>query len=100
MTKPNQITFTKNFSFSGHCEGSNVARVDTKDDRILRIRPLHYNEQYTVDEIKPWKMTARGREFHPLLKEPLSPFALGYKKRVYSPHRIAYPLQRVDWAPE
>ena len=28
---------------------------------------------------------------------PLSPLA--YKKRVYSPNRIKYPLQRVDWDP-
>jgi len=93
-------TYTKNFSFCAHCRGSNIARVDTSDSTLLRIRPLHYDERYTIDEIKPWKMTVRGKEFHPLLKEPLSPFALSYKKRVYSPNRIPYPLQRVDWNPD
>ncbi len=28
-----------------------------------------------------------------------SPFSLAYKKRVYSPNRIKYPLIRVDWDP-
>jgi hypothetical protein len=27
------------------------------------------------------------------------PFSLAYKKRVYSPNRIKYPLKRVDWDP-
>lgn len=41
-----ETTFTKNFSFSGHGDGSNVARVDVKKGSIVRIRPLHYDEQY------------------------------------------------------
>ncbi|MBA7634653.1 Pyrogallol hydroxytransferase large subunit [subsurface metagenome] len=93
-------TLTKNLSFSGHGEGSNVTRVDVKDGRIVRIRPLHYDEQYQPEEFNPWKLEARGKVFQPIMKEPLSPLGLSYKKRVYSPNRIKYPLKRVDWNPD
>ena len=93
-------TFTKNLSFCAHCNGSNVARVDVKNGRIIRIRPLHYDEKYERREFNPWQMNARGKVFHPTMKEPVSPFALSYKKRIYSPNRIMYPLQRVDWDPD
>ena len=93
-------TWTKNLSFCGHGEGSNVARVDIKNGKILRIRPLHYDENYSPENYRPWCVKARGKVFRPLVKEPLSPFALSYKKRIYSPNRIKYPLQRVDWNPD
>ena len=28
------------------------------------------------------------------------PYSLAYKKRVYSPNRILYPLKRIDWNPD
>jgi molybdopterin guanine dinucleotide-containing S/N-oxide reductase-like protein len=92
-------TYTKNFSFLGHCDGSNVARVDVNNGRIVRIRPLHYDEKYRPAEFQPWQLKARGKIFQPLMKEPLSPFALSYKKRVYSSNRVNFPLKRVDWDP-
>ena len=33
------------------------------------------------------------------MKTLLPPLSLGYKKRVYSPNRILYPLKRVDFDP-
>ena len=34
------------------------------------------------------------------MKSLITPFSLGYKKRIYSPNRILYPLKRVDWDPD
>ena len=48
----------------------------------------------------PWKIEARGKTFEPGMKTLIPPFSLGYKKRVYSPNRILYPLKRVDWDPK
>jgi trimethylamine-N-oxide reductase (cytochrome c) len=45
-------------------------------------------------------MEARGQTFEPGMKTLVSPYALAYKKRVYSPNRILYPLRRVDWNPD
>ena len=44
-------------------------------------------------------MEARGQVFEPSEKSLIPPFTLAYKKRVYSPNRILYPLKRVDWDP-
>lgn len=74
--------------------------VDVKDGRIVRIRPLHYDWRYDPEQFNPWKMEARGQTFEPGMKTLPSPFGLAYKKRVYSPNRILYPLKRVDWNPD
>jgi molybdopterin guanine dinucleotide-containing S/N-oxide reductase-like protein len=93
-------TLIKNFSFCAYSMGSNVACVDVKNGRIVRIRPLHYDEKYRPEEFRPWELAVRGKVFQAAMKEPVSPLGLGYKKRVYSPNRIKYPLKRVDWNPD
>ena len=70
-----------------------------KDGKILRIRPLHFEDKYTKDEIKPWRIEKDGKVLEPNLKSHLAPYMLAYKKRVYSPNRILYPLIREDWDP-
>ena len=79
-----------------------AVRVDTKNGRIIRIRPTHYaQEGYTEDYMKPWKLEIKGKVLEPpdKYKTLPAPFSIAYKKRVYSPNRIRYPLQRVDWEP-
>jgi trimethylamine-N-oxide reductase (cytochrome c) len=46
-----------------------------------------------------WKIEKNGKTFKPVMKSLPSPFSLAYKKRVYSPNRIKYPLKRIDWDP-
>jgi len=79
---------------------SNTSIIDVKDGKIVRIRPLHFDWKYAKNQIKPWKMKARGQVFEPTMKSLIPPYSLGYKKRVYSPNRILYPLKRVDWDPQ
>jgi anaerobic selenocysteine-containing dehydrogenase len=71
--------------------------IDVKNGKILRIRPLHYDWKYKRNEFNPWKMKAHGQGFESNMKTLLSPINLAYKKRVYSPNRVRYPLKRVDW---
>jgi anaerobic selenocysteine-containing dehydrogenase len=73
--------------------------IDVKNGKIVRIRPLHYDWKYDPKQFNPWKMEAHGQTFEPGMKTLPSPFALAYKKRVYSPDRVLYPLKRVDWDP-
>ena len=56
--------------------------------------------KYQPKEFKPWKIEARGKSFEPSMRSLLDPLALAYKKRVYSPGRILYPLKRVDFDPK
>ena len=85
-----QCSFTRN---------GDPAAIDVKNGKILRIRPLHLQWKYTKEELEPWKIEQDGKVLEPTLKSQLSPYALAYKKRVYSPNRIKYPMIRVDWDP-
>jgi anaerobic selenocysteine-containing dehydrogenase len=73
--------------------------VDSRDGKVVRIRPLHYDWKYDKAELNPWKFEARGKTLGPLMKSQPSAFSLAYKKRAQSPNRIRYPLKRVDWDP-
>jgi molybdopterin guanine dinucleotide-containing S/N-oxide reductase-like protein len=78
---------------------SHGLNADVKDGKIVRIRPVHYDVYQKWEDLNPYKIQARGKVFEPLKKSIPCPLALGYKKRVYSPNRIKYPLKRVDWEP-
>ncbi len=92
-------TVLKGISWLGTYSGFNIAAVDVKNGKIVRIRPLHYDWKYETDEFGLWEMKARGKVFKPKMKTLLPPLTIAYKKRVYSPNRIKYPLKRVDWDP-
>ncbi len=92
-------TCIKGTCLSSFGDNSNVTCVDVKDNKIVRIRPLHYDWKYKPEEFNPWKFEARGKTFIPPLKAMVPPHGTAYKKRIYSPNRILYPLKRVDWDP-
>jgi anaerobic selenocysteine-containing dehydrogenase len=93
-------TIAKGLGFCGNGFDANSVFVDVKDGKIVRIRPLHYDDKYDPTHYKPWKIEARGKTFEPSTKSLIPPLSLAYKKRVYSPNRILYPLKRVDWDPQ
>ncbi|MBN1177011.1 MAG: molybdopterin-dependent oxidoreductase, partial [Dehalococcoidales bacterium] len=101
-TKPETVekTCIKGTCLSSNGDNSNLAAIDVRDGKIVRIRPLHLDWKYKPEEFRPWKLEARGRTFEPPLKTTVPPHGIAYKKRVYSPNRILYPLKRVDWNPE
>lgn len=92
-------TVTKTIGFIGFNRDSNSVEVDVSDGRIVRIRPLHFDARYSNEEIKPWEVNVRGRVLRASGKSLISPLSLSYKKRVYSPNRVLYPLKRVDFDP-
>ena len=89
----------RSIGFAGIPGGGVTGAVDVKDGKIVRIRPLHYDWKYDWEKLNPWKITRNGKTFGPSKKSLPGPFSLAYKKRVYSPNRIKYPLKRVDWDP-
>jgi anaerobic selenocysteine-containing dehydrogenase len=94
-------TLVRDISFCGVPEnGSNASMVDVKDGRIIRIRPMHYDWKYDPEkDMNPWKFEVRGKTFEPSMKTLIPPYSIAYKKRVYSPARIRYPMMRVDFDP-
>ncbi len=97
MEKEN--SYLKGLGFCSHGADSNSSVIDVSKGRIVRIRPLHFDWKYDPKSFNPWKMKARGKTFEPTLTSLIPAYSLGYKKRVYSPNRILYPLKRVDWDP-
>ena len=93
-------TVIKSLGLSGGIFGAVPCAVDVSRDRIVRIRPLHFDWKYDKKKFNPWKIEKNGQVFEPLMKSTPAPFSLAYKKRVYSPNRIKYPLKRVDWDPK
>ncbi len=89
----------KCLGFCGFGMGANITEVDVKDGRVARIRPLHYDQLYTPEELNAWKIEARGHVLEPGMKSYPPPLSVAYKTRTYSPNRIPYPLKRVDWDP-
>lgn len=81
--------------------GGSPCYVDSKDGKILRIRPVHWNYKYSNEELEGriWSLSARGKTLTPRTKATPPFYAFGYKKRVYSKNRVKYPLKRVDWEP-
>ncbi len=92
-------TVIKTLSLGGGHGGGCPAAVDVRDGKILRIRPLHYDWKYNTQKFNPWEFRRNGKTLKPVMKSLPAPFSLAYKKRVYSPNRINYPLKRVDWDP-
>lgn len=92
-------TVLKNLGSCGFGGASNTGCVDVLDGKVVRIRPLHYDENYTPEDLNEWTYEVRGHTFHPGMKTLLPPLSLAYKKRAYSPNRVPYPLKRVDWDP-
>jgi trimethylamine-N-oxide reductase (cytochrome c) len=82
--------------------GAEPICVDVKNGKITRMRPLHYDDKYTKEELAPvrWKIEARGKTYESPKKALAGYLALTYKKMAYSPNRVKYPLKRVDWDPK
>ncbi|MGA3125356.1 MAG: molybdopterin-dependent oxidoreductase [Candidatus Korobacteraceae bacterium] len=93
-------TVLRSLSLGGFYGGGTEGMVDVKDGRILRVRPFSFDWKYERESLRGWHFEKDGKTFAPLWKSLPGPFSLSYKKRVYSPNRITYPLIRVDWDPK
>jgi anaerobic selenocysteine-containing dehydrogenase len=92
-------SFIKGLGFCNTTKDSNPSIIDVKDGKIVRVRPLHFDWKYDKQQFNPWKMEAHGKVLEPLMKSLIPPYSLAYKKRVYSPNRVLFPLKRMDWDP-
>ena len=95
-----ETTVLRTIGLSGTVNGGAEGAADVKDGRIIRIRPMHYDWKYDPKDFNIWKLQRNGKTLTPTMKSLPGPYSLAYKKRVYSPNRIKYPLKRVDWDPK
>lgn len=73
--------------------------ADSKNGKIVRIRPVHFDELQDWESLNPWTIEARGKSFTVPRKTAPPPYVCSYKNSIYGPDRIRYPLKRVDWDP-
>ena len=68
----------KGLGFDSFGLGANACTVDIDEeqDKILRIRPFHFDEHQTPEELNAWKLEARGKTFEPGFKTLISPLSL------------------------
>ena len=92
-------TVIQNMSLCSFGNGANITAIDAKDGKIVRMRPVHFDEHYTKEDLNYWTINAKGHTFEPTMKSLNSPFTFMYKMRTYSPNRIPFPMKRVDWDP-
>ena len=93
-------TVYKSLGLCGFGLGSNSAAVDVKDGKILRIRPMHYDEKYDMESMRPGRsplVTARCSSRRPT--RSLS-FAIRLQEARLLQEPRSFPLKRVDWDPE
>ncbi|MFH1124874.1 MAG: molybdopterin-dependent oxidoreductase [Pseudomonadota bacterium] len=82
-------------SLAGDFAGGTPIWVHVKDGRIIRIRPMIFEEE----EAKPWRIRAGGKVFSPAKRTNPAPWDLSVRRRTYNPKRIKYPLKRVGFKP-
>ncbi len=80
---------------------SDAVMIDVKNGKIVRMRPFHWDWKLGKEQVAPaqWEFTARGKTYKSRDRSTPGYLSLAYKKRIYSPIRIPYPLKRVDWEP-
>jgi trimethylamine-N-oxide reductase (cytochrome c) len=98
--KTKDKTVLRALGLGGYFGGGAEGMVDVKDGKIVRVRPMRYGWKYNKEEVRQWKIERNGKSIEPSWQSLPGPFSLAYKKRVYSPNRIQYPLKRVDWDPK
>ena len=78
------------------CSYGGPVFVHVKDGKMIRIRPIVYNEK----DASSWTLDVNGRKLSPPRKACLSSYVLTERIRAYSENRVKYPLKRVDFDPK
>lgn len=60
---------------------------------------MHYDDNYTKEELRYWTLEKDGHVLEPGMQSFPSPLSISRKQRAYSKNRVPYPLKRVDWEP-
>lgn len=78
---------------------TNSAKIESRDGKYIRARPLKFHEKFTEDEVRPYRFTFKDKEFKTAEKYPVPMFGYSWKNRIYSENRVLHPMKRVDWDP-
>ena len=74
-----------------------VLRVYVKNGRVTRVEPIVLDKD---DAYPKYVIEARGKKFEqPHEKSLIHAFGQTYRRWVYAPNRLRYPMKRVGWEP-
>ncbi len=82
-------------SLIGDFAGGVPVKVHVKDGKVIRIRPLVFKE----DEAKPWSIRVGKQVFTPQKRSNPAPWDMSFRRRLYNPQRVYYPMMRRDYKP-
>ncbi len=95
-TETNYLTVEKEQLFVNCCHNGPVT-VRVRNGAITRIDPLlvpNYKDTIT------WQISAKGKTYTPTTNKSLmNSWAQSYRRFVYSPERLLYPMKRVGYTP-
>ena len=69
--------------------------VDEDEGKIIRMTPMDLDDE----DAPTWKIEAKGRTLQPPRKTTYCAYTAGFKSNIYSPRRVMFPMQRVDFDP-
>lgn len=96
VTETSYVTVEKEQSFIQTSIGG-VLRVYVRNDRVTRVEPVVLTEEERVPQ---WVIDAKGKKFEqPHEKSLLYSTGQAYRRWIYSPKRLRYPMKRVGWEP-
>ncbi|MEM2569839.1 MAG: molybdopterin-dependent oxidoreductase [Candidatus Bathyarchaeia archaeon] len=81
-------------SLQGYADAHNFNEVHIQNNRIIRIRPYHFNEKLI------YRIKAKSKIFTRPAKSLSAPYELSFKHRAFSSNRVKYPLKRIDFDPK
>ena len=71
--------------------GGGVFNATVRNGTIIRIEPLQYGGA------KAWSFTTKGQTFTPPTKSLARNNWMAYKRYIYNPNRLGYPMMRADF---
>jgi hypothetical protein len=71
IKKTEEKTVYRALSLSSYIGGGIPTAVDIKNDKIVRIRPMHYDLKYAPEQINAWKYSRNDKIYKPIMKSLL-----------------------------
>ena len=92
--KPEEIKESEKEKVFVACTFGGAIFVHVKNGRVIKTDPLTVPE-----DVSQFRIEARGKVFEPPRKCLPDMWAHGYRRWVYDPSRVRYPLKRIGWEP-
>lgn len=91
---PEEIEKTGQEKIYTECTFGGAIFAHVKNGRVIKTEPLTIPE-----DVRQYRIEARGKVFEPPRRCLPDMWGHGYRRWIYDPSRLRYPLKRVGWQP-